>query len=262
MKTSEKCREVPLDEARIGLWVKFNLTEPVKDDSGVVQFQPGTHVGRLARIEFDDSEIGSFAGFISALVYDEPSLGIKDTEGYVWPFIFHVDGRVKVDGRVTDLHVYQQEPSEPDDNGEPEEPTNIKVTRIEDIQPGDVISFGSGLSTVTGIVETVEDMSDGARRVKVENLGVMYVLGGEYGHELRSCYRPKHEEKLPEEPGFYKARTGSVWKYDGRLWTPILDHEGNPAPAYPTPTRNPKHFKQSSVEAKRFPFTRVEVTFE
>lgn len=261
MKTSEKCREVPLDEARIGLWVKFNLTEPVKDDDGVIQFQPGTHVGRLARIEFDDSAIASFAGFISALVYDEPSLGIKDKDGHVWPFIYRKDGQVKVDKRVTDLHVYQQEPNEPEDTVEPEEPANSKDSRIEDIQPGDYVSFGSDICTVTGIVETVEDMGYG-HRVKVKGLSVSYLLGGDNGFELRSCYRPKHEENLPTEPGFYKARTGSVWKFDGRLWTPILDHEGNPAPAYPCPTRNPKHFKHSSVAANRFPFTRVEVTFE
>ncbi|TPF92926.1 hypothetical protein BW14_07125 [Bifidobacterium sp. UTBIF-68] len=262
MKTSEKCREVPLDEARVGLWVKFNLTEPVKDDDGVVQFQPGVHVGRLARIEFNDSAIDSLAGFLSALAYDEPSLGIKDKEGYVWPFLYHVDGQIKVDGRVTDLHVYQQEPNKPEDTVEPEEPANSKDARIEDIQPGDYVSFGSDLATVTGVVETVvKDMGDG-HFVKVKDLGIPYLLGGDNGYELRSCYRPKHEEELPTEPGFYKARTGSVWKFDGRLWTPILDHEGNPAPAYPAPTRKPKQFKQSSVKMNRFPFTRVEVTFE
>lgn len=77
------------------------------------------------------------------------------------------------------------------------------------------------------------------------------------------AYRgPYTMDDLPKEPGFYKARTESVWKHDGKRWMPVLSHDGTIAPAFPCQSQSRSQFFKTSVRDDRFPFTKVEASFE
>ena len=62
------------------------------------------------------------------------------------------------------------------------------------------------------------------------------------------AYRgPYTMDDLPKEPGFYKARTESVWKHDGKRWMPVLSHDGTIAPAFPCQSQSRSQFFKTSV---------------
>lgn len=75
-------------------------------------------------------------------------------------------------------------------------------------------------------------------------------------------HEPYTMADLPKEPGFYKARTESVWKHDGKRWMPVLSHDGTIAPAFPCQSQSRSQFSKTSVRDDRFPFTKVEASFE
>ena len=58
-------------------------------------------------------------------------------------------------------------------------------------------------------------------------------------------------DDLPKEPGFYKARTESVWKHDGKRWMPVLSHDGTIAPAFPCQSQSRSQFFKTSVRDDR-----------
>lgn len=239
-----------------------------------------------------------------------------------------------------------------------EERTNERIDSIKDVKPGDLLSIGKGLTTVNGIVERINESSEGSGSFLVwfESNQFGYWVGeGKQDWRMRSCYRPlghtdedgpqvaesdepemlrvtnvhelRHgdivhlhkgetkvegvydarrsgdlfedrgvsirfaddprfldgydvydepndfsyvfdyaerrpydswtQDDLPKQPGFYRAATGSVWKYDGKLYAPVLDSKGDLAPATGTPTVGIGTFLKRSLTAHRFPFCRI-----
>lgn len=136
-----------------------------------------------------------------------------------------------------------------------------RITDITKVHPGDKVVMKNGNEYTA--VQVCSECSDGVTLcLRVEGFGFVDALWAK-DSDFQYAYRePYTMADLPKEPGFYKARTKSVWKYDGRLWAPMLNYDGEPASSHPTPTQNPKHFLKSSIKAGRFPFTKVEASFE
>ena len=53
-----------------------------------------------------------------------------------------------------------------------------------------------------------------------------------------------------------------MWKHDGKRWMPVLAHDGTIAPAFPCQSQSRSQFFKTSVRDGRFPFTKVEASFE
>lgn len=136
-----------------------------------------------------------------------------------------------------------------------------RITDITKVRPGDKVVMKNGNEYTA--VQVCSECSDGeSLQLNVEGFGIAAALWAE-DSAFQYAYRaPYTMADLPKEPGFYKARTESVWKHDGKRWMPVLAHDGTIAPAFPCQSQSRSQFFKTSVRDDRFPFTKVEASFE
>lgn len=136
-----------------------------------------------------------------------------------------------------------------------------RITDITKVRPGDKVVMKSGNEYT--VKKTDSDRVGG--QTLCLSIGELGFPDGWWVDDsfFQYAYRgPYTMDDLPKEPGFYKARTESVWKHDGKRWMPVLAHDGTIAPAFPCQSQSRSQFFKTSVRDGRFPFTKVEASFE
>ena len=134
-----------------------------------------------------------------------------------------------------------------------------RITDITKVRPGDKVVVKNGNEYT--VKKTDSDRMNGQTLcLSIGELGFGWWMDDSF---FQYAYRgPYTMDDLPKEPGFYKARTESVWKHDGKRWMPVLSHDGTIAPAFPCQSQSRSQFFKTSVRDDRFPFTKVEASFE
>lgn len=136
-----------------------------------------------------------------------------------------------------------------------------RITDITKVRPGDKVVVKNGNEYT--VKKTDSDRMGG--QTLCLSIGELGFPDGWWMEDsfFQYAYRgPYTMDDLPKEPGFYKARTESVWKHDGKRWMPVLSHDGTIAPAFPCQPQSRSQFFKTSVRDDRFPFTKVEASFE
>ena len=136
-----------------------------------------------------------------------------------------------------------------------------RITDITKVRPGDKVVVKNGNEYT--VKKTDSDRVGG--QTLCLSIGELGFPDGWWVDDsfFQYAYRgPYTMDDLPKEPGFYKARTESVWKHDGKRWMPVLSHDGTIAPAFPCQSQSRSQFFKTSVRDDRFPFTKVEASFE
>lgn len=136
-----------------------------------------------------------------------------------------------------------------------------RITDITKVRPGDKVVVKNGNEYT--VKKTDSDCMGG--QTLCLSIGELGFPDGWWVDDsfFQYAYRgPYTMDDLPKEPGFYKARTESVWKHDGKRWMPVLSHDGTIAPAFPCQSQSRSQFFKTSVRDDRFPFTKVEASFE
>ena len=136
-----------------------------------------------------------------------------------------------------------------------------RITDITKVRPGDKVVVKNGNEYT--VKKTDSDRMGG--QTLCLSIGELGFPDGWWMDDsfFQYAYRgPYTMDDLPKEPGFYKARTESVWKHDGKRWMPVLSHDGTIAPAFPCQSQSRSQFFKTSVRDDRFPFTKVEASFE
>lgn len=136
-----------------------------------------------------------------------------------------------------------------------------RITDITKVRPGDKVVVKNGNEYT--VKKTDSDRMGG--QTLCLSIGELGFPDGWWMDDsfFQYAYRgPYTMDDLPKEPGFYKARTESVWKHDGKRWMPVLSHDGTIAPAFPCQSQSRSQFFKTSVRDDRFPFTKVESSFE
>ena len=136
-----------------------------------------------------------------------------------------------------------------------------RITDITKVRPGDKVVVRNGNEYT--VKKTDSDRVGG--QTLCLSIGELGFPDGWWIDDsfFQYAYRgPYTMDDLPKEPGFYKARTESVWKHDGKRWMPVLSHDGTIAPAFPCQSQSRSQFFKTSVRDDRFPFTKVEASFE
>ncbi len=136
-----------------------------------------------------------------------------------------------------------------------------RITDITKVRPGDKVVVKNGNEYT--VKKTDSDRMGG--KTLCLSTGELGFSDGWWMDDsfFQYAYRGSYTmADLPEEPGFYKARTESVWKHDGKRWMPVLAHDGTIAPAFPCQSQSRSQFFKTSVRDDRFPFTKVEASFE
>ena len=136
-----------------------------------------------------------------------------------------------------------------------------RITDITKVRPGDKVVVKNGNEYT--VKKTDSDRMGG--QTLCLSIGELGFPDGWWMDDsfFQYAYRgPYTMDDLPKEPGFYKARTESVWKHDGKRWMPVLSHNGTIAPAFPCQSQSRSQFFKTSVRDDRFPFTKVEASFE
>lgn len=136
-----------------------------------------------------------------------------------------------------------------------------RITDITKVRPGDKAVMKNGNKYTVAQVRS--ECTDGITLcLRVEGFCVVCDWWAEDYAFQYAYHEPYTMADLPKEPGFYKARTESVWKHDGKRWMPVLSHDGTIAPAFPCQSQSRTQFFKTSVRDGRFPFTKVEASFE
>lgn len=136
-----------------------------------------------------------------------------------------------------------------------------RITDITKVRPGDKAVMKNGNKYTVAQVRS--ECTDGITLcLRVEGFCVVCDWWAEDYAFQYAYHEPYTMADLPKEPGFYKARTESVWKHDGKRWMPVLSHDGTIAPAFPCQSQSRSQFFKTSVRDDRFPFTKVEASFE
>lgn len=159
-----------------------------------------------------------------------------------------------------------------DDEPESSQPDMLRITNVHELRHGDRVHLHKGDMKIEGVYDS---MRSGENRDKdavdivftdmpgfIESYTVAdkpSVWSWSFDYAERRPYDSWTQDDLPTEPGFYRAASGSVWKYDGKLYAPVLDSKGKLAPATGTPTVGAGTFLKRSLAAHRFPFVRVDV---
>lgn len=136
-----------------------------------------------------------------------------------------------------------------------------RITDITKVRPGDKVVVKNGNEYT--VKKTDSDRMGGQTLcLSIGELGFPDGWGMDDSFFQYAYRGPYTMDDLPKEPGFYKARTESVWKHDGKRWMPVLSHDGTIAPAFPCQSQSRSQFFKTSVRDDRFPFTKVEASFE
>lgn len=148
-----------------------------------------------------------------------------------------------------------------DDAPRTDDAPRVCITDITKVRPGDKVVVKNGNEYT--VKKTDSDRMGGQTLcLSIEELGFpdgWWMDDSFFQYAYRGPYTMAD---LPEEPGFYKARTESVWKHDGKRWMPVLAHDGTIAPAFPCQSQSRSQFFKTSVRDGRFLFTKVEASFE
>ena len=121
-----------------------------------------------------------------------------------------------------------------------------RITDITKVRPGDKVVMKSGNEYT--VKKTDSDRIGG--QTLCLSIGELGFPDGWWVDDsfFQYAYRgPYTMDNLPKEPGFYKARTESVWKHDGKRWMPVLSHDGTIAPAFPCQSQSRSQFFKTSV---------------
>lgn len=136
-----------------------------------------------------------------------------------------------------------------------------RITDIAKVRPGDKVVMKNGNEYT--VKKTDSDRIGGQTLcLSIEERGIQIGWWMDDSFFQYAYRGPYTMDDLPKEPGFYKARTESVWKHDGKRWMPVLSHDGTIAPAFPCQSQSRSQFFKTSVRDDRFPFTKVEASFE
>lgn len=136
-----------------------------------------------------------------------------------------------------------------------------RITDITKVRPGDKVVVKNGNEYTVKKTDS-DRMGEQTLCLSIGELGFpdgWWMDDSFFQYAYRGPYTM---DDLPKEPGFYKARTESVWKHDGKRWMPVLSHDGTIAPAFPCQSQSRSQFFKTSVRDDRFPFTKVEASFE
>lgn len=156
-------------------------------------------------------------------------------------------------------------------------PDMIRITDLHDLREGDIVHFHHGTWKSVGVFNALgtSDSYDGKHMEIRFHDDPTYISGFSFAYKPedsvetdcvfdyaeRRAYDSWTENDLPQEPGFYRAATGSVWKFDGEVFSPVFDHNGELAPYAPAARGFSKTtFLKYSIRVERFPFIRVTLT--
>lgn len=155
-------------------------------------------------------------------------------------------------------------------------PDMIRITDLHDLREGDIVHFHHGTWKSVGVFNALKTSgSYDGRHVEIRfHDDPTYISGFSFAykpedtvetdcvfdHAERRAYDSWTENDLPQEPGFYRAATGSVWKFDGEVFSPVFDHDGELVPYKPFTEFTKRAFLKPSIKAERFPFIRVTLT--
>lgn len=115
-----------------------------------------------------------------------------------------------------------------------------RITDITKVRPGDKVVVKSGNEYTVNERRILTVWADRPCGLSIGELGFpdgWWVDDSFFQYAYRGPYTM---DDLPKEPGFYKARTESVWKHDGKRWMPVLSYDGTIAPAFPMPVPIPQ----------------------
>lgn len=246
-------KQIDLKDAKEGMWVEFDSIEHDEPNGRVPE-------GHFAANLLDISKSTDMT-FLSYLIQDHRTFGVlgsvvfPDTDDTVFALFWVCDGEVKPQEYVRNIRLYESKPeAATEDDGE-------RITDITKVRPGDKVVVKSGNEYT--VKKTDSDRVGG--QTLCLSIGELGFPDGWWVDDsfFQYAYRgPYTMDDLPKEPGFYKARTESVWKHDGKRWMPVLSHDGTIAPAFPCQSQSRSQFFKTSVRDDRFPFTKVEASFE
>lgn len=268
MKRSERCREIPLKDAKAGMWAKFTLTKDAKDNAGTVRFKAGEFVVRLEK-GYEDDPFGLMLLTMTTGVTS--ILGMPDEDDVVFPLIQFNSKGVNVAPDVTGLHVYATDPKNTA-TGRMTIWNGVTPPTLQNARIGDLVTLSNAHypdSVVTGLVQKAlqyeydDETAERLLRVADKYYDIDETDTDDTWHIVSLKRRVNwNVDDLPKEPGMYKAATGSVWKFDGKYFVPVLTHDGKPAPVHPLPMQSRDGFLKTSLTANRFPFAKVKVSFD
>ncbi|WP_259296993.1 hypothetical protein [Bifidobacterium longum] len=127
-----------------------------------------------------------------------------------------------------------------------------RITDITKVRPGDKAVMKNGNKYTVAQVRS--ECTDGITLcLRVEGFCVVCDWWAEDYAFQYAYHEPYTMADLPKEPGFYKARTESVWKHDGKRWMPVLAHDGTIAPRLPMPVPIPQPVLQDQCPGWSLP---------
>lgn len=225
-------------------------TESVKqaEDDGEQPFWKGKTCGEMAHLHV---KVTYKNGDVVTGVTNE--IGDIDN-AYCLSASFHPEEEFVPVGRIESIELVDDVPCTDDAPRE-------RITDITKVRPGDKVVVKNGNEYT--VKKTDSDRMGG--QTLCLSIGELGFPDGWWIDDsfFQYAYRgPYTMDDLPKEPGFYKARTESVWKHDGKRWMPVLSHDGTIAPAFPCQSQSRSQFFKTSVRDDRFPFTKVEASFE
>lgn len=242
-------RQIDLKDAKEGMWVEFDSIEPKSTSQSDADGEKPFWEGKICK-EIEGLHVK--VTFKSGAVLT----GVLNAIGDICTSDYFSDAII-ISSTSSDFSPVSAIESVElvDDDG------RERITDITKVCAGDTVVMTTGNKykvLKTSQAENAQHLY--VRPVEVFTGDGFWIDDSYFDHAIiRTAYTL---DNLPKEPGFYKASTKSVWKYDGNLWSPVLNHDGEIAPAYPVSVQNPKHFLKSSVKAGRFPFEKVEATFQ
>lgn len=239
--------EIGLNDVKPGMWVEF-------DDAD------GHYAGEPHEMKNPESMVDVL---IMSMGHKPPLYIETEDEGNLVVFLDFGDGYST--GSARNVHVYESKPEtesvkQAEDDGE--QPFWKGKTCGEMAHLHVKVTYKNG-DVVTGVTNEIGDIDN------AYCLSAGFSPDEEFFPDERIIESielvddvPYTMADLPKEPGFYKARTESVWKHDGKRWMPVLSHDGTIAPAFPCQSQSRSQFFKTSVRDGRFPFTKVEASFE
>lgn len=248
---ASKYREIPVEQVHDGCWVRYRSLDEVYEGKLTLVF------GSLLCAPSRDNDNRQDVLF---------SRG-DDGRFHQGPFFF-----------CTELHVYEPDDGDgPDDTpadvkdepaSEPEEPVEATSEEPEPpCHPGDWVRLRYDINTAESEVITVEPCTenDGVWHVYLKSKDEdcpFHVGGGDAAWTVEKVTPRFDADGLPNQTGFYKDSLGVVWKWDGSLYTPVIDKDGNPTNGNKMTPLGRARFLKTMSDEHRLPFTKVRFTVD